>query len=85
MAIAALLDDELRGADVEDQGDGRVRDHPHVDDVIVLAAESGHGDPGQPSGLGRDRDIPGRPAGTNRFGGAHTRHRTGGSRTVAAA
>lgn len=49
LLTAAVLDDELLVAEVEDHHDGRVRDQPDIDEVIRWVAEPGHGDPCQPA------------------------------------
>src|SRR5690606_25094484 len=46
-------------ADVDDDGDRRVRDDPQVDRPRLAVDEAGHADTGQSEGAGRRRDLPG--------------------------
>ncbi|MER7361548.1 hypothetical protein [Nonomuraea wenchangensis] len=44
-----VVDDAFSVAQIDDQGDGRVRDHGDVDECGGMVMEPGHVDPRQPT------------------------------------
>jgi hypothetical protein len=62
-SATSVADETVSLAQVDEQGDGRVRDHGDAYHRSGTHTEPGHADPGQPAWRPRDCDIHARPVG----------------------